>query len=111
MERAAHFEYEEVAGLAFYTGQRVYLLRKRNPPGFPLLLSPEERFVLSEAEFHRLWRSEQHIYLVTDALGEGQGVVDHRSSFFVLGHAGDRWVLSNKSASHRGDRSLTAVVP
>ena len=110
-EKDRPFEYEEVAGLAFYTGQKVYLLRERTPPRFPLPLPPEERFMLSEAEFHRLWGSEQHIYLVTDALGEGKSVLDDQSPFVIVGHAGDRWVLSNKAASRPGGRSFTAALP
>lgn len=35
VERDELFEYEEVAGLAFYTGQKIYL-RQRNPPKPPL---------------------------------------------------------------------------
>ena len=104
IEKDGPFEYEEVAGLAFYTGQKVYLLRERTPPEFPLPLPPEERFMLSEAEFHRLWGSEQHIYLVTDAL-------DRRSPFVLVGRVGDRWVLSNQPASRPGGQSFTAALP
>ena len=92
------FEYEEVSGLVFYTGQKIYLVRRANPPKFPLPLKSGEHFMLSEAEFHRLWESEQHIYLVTDALGKREGILDHQSPFVVVGHAGDRWVLSNRTA-------------
>ena len=99
-EEGGPFEYEEVAGLAFYTGQKVYLLRRRNPPKFPLPLQPGEHFMLSEAEFHQLWGSGKHIYLVTDAFGGEEGILDHQSPFVVVGRVGDRWVLSNKALSH-----------
>jgi len=100
VEKEEPFEYEEVAGLVFYTGQKVYLLRKRNLPKLPLPLRPGEHFMLSEAEFHRLWGSEEQIYLVTDTFGEEGGVLDHHSPCVVVGHVGDRWVLSNKASSH-----------
>jgi len=105
-EKEAPFEYEEVAGLVFYTGQQVYLLRKRNLPKLPLPLRPGEHFMLSEAEFHRLWGSEEQIYLVTDTFGEEGGVLDHHSPFVVVGHVGDRWVLSNKASSHSSNAKL-----
>jgi 4-amino-4-deoxy-L-arabinose transferase-like glycosyltransferase len=117
-EKDGPFEYAEVAGLVFYTGQKVYLLRKRNPPKFPLPLQPGEHFILSEAEFHRLWGSEEQIYLVTDAFGEGESILDHQSPFVVVGHVGDRWVLSNKALSHTSNakprpsgQPFTAAVP
>ena len=56
--------------------------------------------MLSEAEFHRLWGSEEQIYLVTDTFGEEGGALDHHSPFVVVGHVGDQWVLSNQASSH-----------
>jgi hypothetical protein len=56
--------------------------------------------MLSEAEFHQLWGSEEQINLLIDAFGEGEGVLDHQSAFVVVGHVGDRWMISNKASSH-----------
>ncbi len=95
VEKDEPFEYEKVSGLGFYTGQKVHLLR-RNAPKFPLPLKPEERFLLSETEFHQLWRSGERVYLVTDSFLADGGVLDQRSVFAIMGKVGNRWVLSNK---------------
>ena len=96
VEKDEPFEYETVAGLAFYTGQPVDLLRRKNPPAPSLPLKPTERFLLSEAEFHQLWASAAKVYLVTDSFLDGAGVLDQRSTFSVVGQVGNRWVVSNR---------------
>lgn len=99
IEKEEPFEYEKVSGLVFYTGRKVYVLRRRNPPTLPFPLKPEERFLLREADFHQLWQSGERIYLVTDSLFDGDGVLDGRFPFFILGKVGNRWVVSNKTSS------------
>jgi 4-amino-4-deoxy-L-arabinose transferase-like glycosyltransferase len=96
VEKDDPFEYEQIAGLAFYTGQPVDLLRRKNPPEFALPLKPTERFLLSEAEFHQLWTSGQRVYLVTDSFLDGDGILARQSTFSVLGQVGNRWVVSNR---------------
>ncbi len=96
VEKDEPFEYEKIAGLAFYTGQPVDLLRRKNPPAFVLPLKPTERFLLSEAEFRQLWTSGQRVYLVTDSFLDGEGILDRQSTFSVLGQVGNRWVVSNR---------------
>jgi hypothetical protein len=61
-----------------------------------LPLRPTERFLLSAAEFHRLWTSEERVYLVTDSFLDGEGILDQRSTFAVVGQVGNRWVVSNR---------------
>jgi 4-amino-4-deoxy-L-arabinose transferase-like glycosyltransferase len=97
-EQDGPFEYGEVAGLAFYTGQKIYLLWQRNPPKPPLPWTPEEQFVLSEAEFQRLWQGEERVYLVSDAYPDGAGVLERPASI-VVGQVGTRYVLSNRAPS------------
>jgi hypothetical protein len=96
--------YEEVARLAFYTGQKAYLL-PRNPSKPPPPWTSEERLVLSEAEFDQLWGAEERVYHVTHAYGDGQGVFARQTPIIVAGKVGDRSVLSNKAsaASSRHD--------
>jgi hypothetical protein len=96
IEKDDPFEYEKIAGLAFYTGQPVDLLRRKNPPEPALPLRPTERFLLSEAEFRQLWGSTQKVYLVTDSFLDGTGILDQRSTFAVVGRVGNRWVVSNR---------------
>jgi hypothetical protein len=95
IEKDDPFEYEQVAGLAFYTGRPVDLLRRKAPPEPSLPLESTERFLLSEAEFRQLWSSSERVYLVTDSFLDGDGVLDQRSTFAVMGQLGKRWVLSN----------------
>ncbi|MDQ3828124.1 MAG: glycosyltransferase family 39 protein [Candidatus Tectomicrobia bacterium] len=96
IERDEPFEYEKVAGLVFYLGQPVDLLRRKNPPTPSLPLKPTERFLLSEAAFRQLWASAAKVYLVTDSFGDGAGVLDRQASVAVVGRVGDMWVLSNR---------------
>jgi 4-amino-4-deoxy-L-arabinose transferase-like glycosyltransferase len=96
VEKDDPFEHETVAGLVFYTGQSIDLLRRKNPPEPSLPLKPTERFLLSEAEFRQLWTSAERVYLVTDSFLDGDGVLDQQSTFAVRGQLGNRWVLSNQ---------------
>ena len=95
VEKDDPFEYEQVAGLVFYTGQSIDLLRRKNPPEPSLPLKPTERFLLSETEFRQLWTSSERVYLVTDSFLDGDGILDQQSTFAVMGQLGNRWVVSN----------------
>jgi 4-amino-4-deoxy-L-arabinose transferase-like glycosyltransferase len=97
IERDDPFEYEKVAGLVFYTGRPIDLLRRKNPPSPSLPLKPTERFLLGEAAFRQLWASEAKVYLVTDSFRDGEGVLGPQASVAVVGQVGDMWVLSNRS--------------
>ncbi len=96
VEKDDPFEYETLAGLAFYAGQPIDLLRRKNPPEPSLPLKPMERFLLREAEFHQIWASEATVYLVTDSFLDGDGILDQQSTFSVVGQVGKRWVVSNR---------------
>jgi hypothetical protein len=95
-EKDQPFEYETMAGLAFYARQPVDLLRLKNPPKPSLPLKPHERFLLSEAEFRQQWSSGARVYLVTDSFHDGDGILDPHATYAVVGHVGHRWVLSNQ---------------
>jgi hypothetical protein len=95
VEKDDPFEYEKVAGLVFYTGRSIDLLRRKNPPEPSLPLKPTERFLLSETEFRQLWTSSERIYLVTDSFLDGDGILDQLSTFAVMGQLGNRWVVAN----------------
>jgi hypothetical protein len=96
VEKDDPFEYETIAGLAFYARQPVDLLRRKNPPEPSLALKPTERFLLTDAEFHLLWASAVRVYLVTDSFLDGDGILDQHSTFSVVGQVGKRWVVSNR---------------
>jgi 4-amino-4-deoxy-L-arabinose transferase-like glycosyltransferase len=96
VEKDDPFEYETIAGLAFYTGQPVDLLRRKNSPEPSLPLKPTERFLLSEAGFRQLWASAERVYLVTDSFFDGDGILEPQSTFSVVGQVGHRWVVSNR---------------
>jgi hypothetical protein len=96
IEKDHPFEYEQVAGLAFYTRRPVELLRRQNPPPPSLPLRPTERFLLSAVEFRELWASAEKVYLVTDSFLDGEGILDRQATVSVLGRVGNRWVVSNR---------------
>jgi hypothetical protein len=96
VEKDDPFEYEQVAGLVFYMGQSIDLLRRKNPPEPSLPLKSTERFLLSEAEFRQLWSSSESVYLVTDSFLDGDGILDPQSTFAVMGQMGKRWLVSNQ---------------
>jgi 4-amino-4-deoxy-L-arabinose transferase-like glycosyltransferase len=96
VEKDDPFEYEQVAGLVFYAGLPVDLLRRHKPPKPPFPLRPGERFLLSEVAFHDLWTSKERVYLITDSFLDDEGVLGHHSPHVVIGQVGSRWVLSNK---------------
>jgi 4-amino-4-deoxy-L-arabinose transferase-like glycosyltransferase len=96
VEKDDPFEYEKIAGLVFYTGQSIDLLRRKAPPEPSLPLKPAERFLLSETEFRQLWTSSEKVYLVTDSFLDGDGILDQQSTFAVMGQLGNRWLVSNR---------------
>jgi 4-amino-4-deoxy-L-arabinose transferase-like glycosyltransferase len=96
VEKDDPFEYEKIAGLVFYTGQSIDLLRRKTPPEPSLPLKPTERFLLSETEFRQLWTSSEKVYLVTDSFLDGDGILDQQSTFAVMGQLGNRWLVSNR---------------
>jgi 4-amino-4-deoxy-L-arabinose transferase-like glycosyltransferase len=96
VEKDDPFEYEQIAGLVFYTSRPVDLLRRHKPPKPPFPLRPAERFALSEIGFHDLWTSTERVYLITDSFLDNEGVLGHQSAYEVIGQVGTRWVLSNK---------------
>jgi 4-amino-4-deoxy-L-arabinose transferase-like glycosyltransferase len=108
VEKEEPFEYETVAGLAFYTGQKVYLLRQNNPPTFPLPLRPGEGFMLSAAEFQRWWRSAGLVYVVTDTFEEEGSILDQHAPVFVVGRVAQRWVLSNHAIGSKSSNASFA---
>jgi 4-amino-4-deoxy-L-arabinose transferase-like glycosyltransferase len=95
VEKGDPFEYEQIAGLVFYTGQPVDLLRRQKPPVPSLPLRPTERFLLSEAAFRQLWASETPVYLVTDSFLDDDGVLGRHTTFALVGQVGQRWVVTN----------------
>jgi 4-amino-4-deoxy-L-arabinose transferase-like glycosyltransferase len=95
IEKDDPFEYERIAGLVFYTGQPVELLRRKNPPKPSVPLRPGERFLLGEAEFERWWIGSAPVFLVTDSFGDGAGLLDPLAQFTVVGHIGSMWVIAN----------------
>jgi 4-amino-4-deoxy-L-arabinose transferase-like glycosyltransferase len=96
IERDDPFEYEKVAGLVFYIGRPIDLLRRKDPPIPSIPLRPTERFLLSTAAFRQLWASEAKVYLVTDSFRDGEGVLAPQTSAAVVGQVGNMWVLSNR---------------
>jgi len=89
-----------VGGLAYYTRRRITLLE---PPGFippDYLGSSVGSMFLSRAEFQRRWGSSAHLALVSDPQRHRDDPQSIASGpLQVLGRFGDRWVLTNSSAT------------
>lgn len=92
----APVEYQQVGGLAFYTGRRIGILE---PPGFvpPTYLVPllADVFV-TRTELARRWTSSERLAFVSDPQqrrDRPDGLVP--GPFHVLARFGDRWVLTN----------------
>ena len=95
-------EYQQVGGLAYYTERRITLLE---PPGFvpPTYLAGHMReMFLARAPFERRWRAGERLALVSDPQRRRDEPADLVSApFHVLGHFGDRWLLTSFPA-HAG---------
>jgi hypothetical protein len=95
-------EYQQVGGLAYYTGRQITLLE---PPDFvpPTYLAGQAReMFLARAEFERRWRAGESLAFVSDPerrRDEPAGLVP--APFHLLGRFGDRWVLTSFPA-HAG---------
>ncbi len=89
-------EYQQVGGLAFYTGRPITMIE---PPGFipPTYLEPHvAHMFLSRADFERRWTSGVRLAFVSDPQKRrdtADGLVPAPSH--VLGRFGDRWILTN----------------
>jgi len=95
IEKDDPFEYEKIAGLVFYTGQPVELLRRTNPPKPSVPLRPGERFVIGDGEFQRWWTGPARVLLVTDSFRDGAGILESHAPVTVVGHVGSLWVIAN----------------
>src|SRR5438067_2351338 len=89
-------EYQQVGGLAYYSERRITLLE---PPGFvpPTYLAGHTReMFLARAAFERRWRAGERLAFVSDPQrrrDEPAALVP--APFYLLGHFGDRWVLTS----------------
>lgn len=93
----APVEYQHVAGLNFYLRRKVHLLR---PPGFvePTYLLPHrDALFLPRDELLDMWRREP-VLLVSDPLAstDRPPTAVAPGPYTVLGHIGNRWILSNR---------------
>ena len=94
-------EYQIVGGLAYYTGRHITLLEVPGyiPPGY--LTEQAKTMFLPRAEFERRWRAGVPQVFVSDSQRRRDtpaGLVP--DDFRVLARFGDRWVLTNASATH-----------
>ncbi|HYV57338.1 MAG TPA: hypothetical protein VE911_07330, partial [Candidatus Nitrosopolaris sp.] len=93
-------EYQLVGGLSYYTRRRITLLE---PPGFvppDYLHSSVASMFLPRTEFERRWGSSAPLALVSDPQrhrDDPHSIVS--GPLQVLGRFGDRWVLTNASAT------------
>jgi hypothetical protein len=60
-------EYENVAGLRFYAGHKVWLLKLPSTPSLYLPPPPEERFFIDVSTLSAIWRSPHRVFLVGTA--------------------------------------------
>lgn len=66
--------YEDIASLGFYTKHKIYLLGgRRDDLAFGSHYPDGREIFLEEQQFINLWKSSQHIYLITEAPINPQG--------------------------------------
>jgi hypothetical protein len=90
-------EYQQVGGLAFYTGRHITLLEPENgftPPTY--LESYRSAMFLPRDEFARRWNGPDPVAFVSDPQRRREtpdGLVP--GPFHVLARSGNRWLLTN----------------
>jgi 4-amino-4-deoxy-L-arabinose transferase-like glycosyltransferase len=91
-------EYQQVGGLAFYTGRRITMLEPEGGFTPPTYLEPyRDSLFLPRAEFARRWNGPDAVAFVSDPQRRRdtpEGIVP--GPFHVLARSGDRWLLSNR---------------
>ena len=91
-------EYQQVGGLAFYTGRHITLLEPESgfiPPAY--LVPYRDTMFLPRADFAQRWLGPQPIAFVSDPQKRRQsaeGLVP--GPFEVIARSGDRWLLVNR---------------
>jgi 4-amino-4-deoxy-L-arabinose transferase-like glycosyltransferase len=93
----APVEYQSVAGLNFYLGHAVTLLR---PPGFvepPYLVPYRDELFIDRAELGRRWR-DRNVIFVSDPLADPDRPIDEivPKPFRVIGQRAGRWIVTNQ---------------
>jgi hypothetical protein len=98
-------EYQQVGGLAFYTGRRITMLEPEHGFTPPTYLEPyRDSLFLPRDEFARRWNGPDPIAFVSNPQRRRdtpEGLVP--GPFQVLARSGDRWLLTNRHP--RGARS------
>jgi 4-amino-4-deoxy-L-arabinose transferase-like glycosyltransferase len=95
-------EYQQVGGLAFYTGRHITLLEPENgftPPTY--LETYRDTMFLPRDEFARRWNGPDPVAFVSDPQRRrdtADGLVP--GPFHVLARSGDRWLLGNRLLGH-----------
>jgi len=91
-------EYQQVGGLAFYTGRHITMLEPEGGFTPPTYLQPyRDSLFLPRAEFARRWNGPDALAFVSDPQRRRdtpEGIVP--GPFHVLARSGDRWLLSNR---------------
>jgi len=91
-------EYQQVGGLAFYTGRRITMLEPEHGFTAPTYLEPyRDTLFLPRAEFARRWNGPDPMAFVSNPQRRRDtpdGLVP--GPFQVLARSGDRWLLTNR---------------
>lgn len=91
-------EYQQVGGLAYYTGRRITMLEPEGGFTPPTYLEPyRDSLFLPRAEFARRWNGPDALAFVSDPQrrrATPEGLVP--GPFHVLARSGDRWLLTNR---------------
>lgn len=87
---------EYSGGLAFYTGERIYLLNgKRGDLDFGFRY-PETRYLyLDDGKFAQLWQRPQGVFLVTRSRPKSPLNGLPAGKMFLVGQYGSRWLYTN----------------
>lgn len=92
----APMEYQQVAGLLFYTGRKWAILEPIGWVSPPYLVPHAGELFISRADLERMWKDE-HVFLVSDPLAAHrsmQGIVPE--PFWTVARSDARWLVSNE---------------
>ncbi len=96
-------EYQQVGGLAYYTGRHITMLEPAGGFTPPTYLEPfRGELFLPRAEFARRWNGPEMVAFVSDPQrrrDQPTGLVP--GPFHVVARSGDRWLLTNRPLDAR----------
>lgn len=94
MEKIEEFEYG--ASLAFYSGRRILIVKRRDLPQFPYPVPPDDDYLISPQRLKELWQGPQRIFLLVDNATRPEAYL--KGATVALAIPGKRLLVNRPSA-------------